>query len=171
MAVMGFLAAKRCGFQRCRRACKNVEIWTQAGFMSRLVSSPQAVLDFASSAHSFREKAEAARSASGGMKSGCKRFGEALSVTSGPAFVLEKPPTLPRSRGGWNLDLSRAGVINPRNACGDDANVFPISALAGNPPAAMMLIHPSRPASVQKTTFLSARLHSAGIRLEKSPDQ
>jgi hypothetical protein len=95
--------------------------------MSRLVSSPQAVFGFASSSHSFREETEAARSASGGMKRGCKRFGEALSVASGPAFVLEKSHTLPRSRGGWNLDLSRAGVINPKNACGDDANAFPIS--------------------------------------------
>ena len=128
--------------------------------MSRLVSSPQAVLGFASSSRSFREKTEAARSASGGMKRGCKRFGEALSVASGPAFVIEKSHTLPRSLGGWNLDLSRAGVINPKNACGDDANAFPISVLAGNPPTAMMLIHPARPASVQKSTLLSARLHA-----------
>ena len=42
----------------CRRACKNVEIRTQAGFTSRLVSSSQAVLGFASSGPSFREKTE-----------------------------------------------------------------------------------------------------------------
>jgi hypothetical protein len=41
--------------------------------------------------------------------------------------------------GGGNLDLSRVGVINPKNASGDDANAFPISVLARNPPAAMML--------------------------------
>jgi len=128
--------------------------------MIRIVSSALEVLDFASPSHSFREKTEAARSASGGMKRGCKRFGEALSVAPGPVFVIEKPHTLPRSRGGWNLDLSRAGGINPKNACGDDANTFPISVLAHNPPAAMMLIHPSRPASVQKSTFSSARLQS-----------
>ena len=52
--------------------------------MSRLVSSPQAVLGFAAS-HSFREKTEPARSASGGMKGSCQRFGEALSVAPGPA--------------------------------------------------------------------------------------
>ena len=41
--------------------------------------------------------------------------------------------------GGGNLDLSRVGVINPKNASGDDANAFPISVLARNPPSAMML--------------------------------
>src|SRR5208283_3004624 len=138
--------------------------------MSRLVSSPRAVLGFASSSHSFREKAEAAKSASGGMKRGCKRFGEGMSVASGPAFAIEKSHTLPRSRGGWNLDPSRAGVINPKNACGDDANAFPISVLVGNPPAAMMLIHPSRPASVQKSTLLSARLQLARPRGSRKPD-
>ena len=46
--------------------------------MNRLVSSPQAVLRFASSSHSFREKTDAAQIASGGMKRGCKPFGEAL---------------------------------------------------------------------------------------------
>jgi hypothetical protein len=90
--------------------------------MSRSVSSPQAVLGFTSSSHSFRQKTEATRSASGCMKRGCKRFGEALSVASSPAFVIEKSHTLPRSHGGWNLDPSRAGVINPKNACGDDAD-------------------------------------------------
>ena len=131
--------------------------------MNRLESSPQAVLGFASPSHSFREKTEAATSASGGMKRGCKRFGEALFVAPGPVFVIEKSHTLPRSRGGWNLDLSHAGVINPKNACGDDANAFPISVLADNPPAAMMLIHPSRPASVQKSTLLSARLQHQSL--------
>ena len=126
--------------------------------MSRLVSSPQAVLGFASSSRSFREKTEAARSASGGMKGGCKRFGEALSVASSPAFVIEKYDTLPQSHGRWNLDLSRAGVINPGDACGDDDKASPINGLRLKPPSAMMLIHPSRPASVQKSTFSSARL-------------
>src|SRR5271166_3114938 len=105
------------------------------------------------------------------MKRGCKRFGEALVVAPGPVFVMEKSHTLPRSHGGWNLDLSRAGVINPKNACGDDPNAFPISVLADNPPAAMMLIHPSRPASVQKSTLLSARLHlrprKDGVRIKE----
>ena len=127
--------------------------------MSRLVSSPQAVLGFVSSSHSFREKTEAARSASQGMKRGCKRFGEALSVASGPAFVIEKSRTLPQSHGRWNLDPSRAKVINPGDACGDDDEASPINGLRRKPPSAMMLIHPSRPASVQKSTLLSARLH------------
>src|SRR5207249_6959191 len=56
------------------------------------------------------------------------------------------------------LDPSRAEAISPKNACGDDANALPISVLACNPPAAMMLIHPSRPASVQKSTLFSERL-------------
>ena len=93
------------------------------------------------------------------MKRGCKRSGEALSVASGPVFVMEKTHTLPRSLGRWNLDPSRAEAISPKNACGDDANALPISVLACNPPAAMMLIHPSRPASVQKSTLFSERLH------------
>jgi hypothetical protein len=101
---------------------------------------------------------------------GCKRFGEALFVASGPAFVIEKSHTLSRSRGGWNLDPSRAGVLNPRSACGDDANAFPISVLAGNPPAAMMLIHPSRPASVQKSTLFSARLQARGQEITRRSD-
>ena len=130
--------------------------------MSRLVSWPQAVLGFASSSHSFREKAEAARSASGGLKRGRKRFGEALSVASGPAFVIEKSHTLTRSRGRWNLDPSRAGAINPGDACGDDDKASPINGLRPKPPSAMKLLHPSRPASVQKSTFFSARLH--GLR-------
>ena len=50
--------------------------------MSRLVSSPQAVLGFASSSHSFQEKTEPARSALGRIKGGCQRLGEALSVAS-----------------------------------------------------------------------------------------
>ena len=134
--------------------------------MSRLVSSPQAVLDFSSSPHPFGERTEPARSPSARVKWGCKRFVEALSVASGLVFVTEKSHTLPRSRGRWNLDLSRAGVINPRNACGDDANVSPMSVLAVNPPAAMILIHPSRPASAQKSTFFSARLHPIGWRTQ-----
>src|ERR1039458_8394448 len=93
------------------------------------------------------------------MKRGCKRFGEALSVASSPAFVIEKSQTLPQSHGRWNLDLSRAGVINPGDACGDDDKASPINGLGRKPPSAMMLIHPSRPASVQKSTFSSARLH------------
>jgi hypothetical protein len=127
--------------------------------MSRLALSPQAVLDFSSSPHPFGENTEPARSAPARMKWGCKRFEEALSVTSRLVFETEKSHTLPRSRGRWNLDLSRGEVINPRNACGDDAKAIPITVLARMPPAAMMLIYPSGPASVQKSTFSSARLH------------
>ena len=101
------------------------------------------------------------------MKRGCKRSGEALSVASGPVFVMEKTHTLPRSLGRWNLDPSRAEAISPKNACGDDANALPISVLACNPPAAMMLIHPSRPASVQKSTLFSERLHLFYARKNK----
>ena len=97
------------------------------------------------------------------MKRGCKRFGEALSVASSPAFVIEKSQTLPQSHGRWNLDLSRAGVINPGGACGDDEKASPIKGLRRKPPSAMMLIHPSRPASVQKSTFSSARLHKSRL--------
>src|SRR5205814_305238 len=68
------------------------------------------------------EDTKAARSASGSMKRGCKRSGEALSVASGPVFVMEKTHTLPRSLGRWNLDPSRAEAISPKNACGDDAD-------------------------------------------------
>src|SRR5205823_3606088 len=59
------------------------------------------------------------------MKRGCKRSGEALSVASGPVFVMEKTHTLPRSLGRRNLDPSRAEAISPKNACGDDANALP----------------------------------------------
>ena len=38
----------------------------------------------------------------------------------------------------------------------DNANAIPISVLAHNQPSAMMLIHPSRPASDQSSTFFSA---------------
>ncbi len=131
--------------------------------MSRLALSPQAVLDFSSSPHPFGENTEPARSAPARMKWGCKRFEEALSVTSRLVFVTEKPHTLPRSRGRWNLDLSRGEVINPRNACGDDAKAIPITVLARMPPAAMMLIYPSGPASVQKSTFSSARLQGCAL--------
>src|SRR5205823_14014105 len=102
--------------------------------------------------------------ASGSIKRGCKRSGEALSVASGPVFVMEKTHTLPRSLGRWSLDPSRAEAISPKNACGDDANALPITVLACNPPAAMMLIHPSRPASVQKSTLFSERLHEGKAR-------
>src|SRR5206468_792654 len=94
---------------------------TQAGIVGRLASSPRAILDFAPASHSFWEKTVPARSASGGIKWGCKRFGEALSDASRPVFVSEKSHTLPRSRGRWNLDPSRARVIRPRDTCGDDA--------------------------------------------------
>ena len=137
--------------------------------MSRLVSSPQAVLGFASSSRSFREKIEAARSASGGIKRGCKRFGEVLSVASGPAFVIEKSHTLPRSRGGWNLDLSRAGVVNPGGACGDDEKASPINGLRRKPPSAMMMTRPPTPACVQISTFSDNVLISQSCHLFIGP--
>jgi hypothetical protein len=56
-----------------------------------------------------------------------------------------------------NLDPSRAGEINPGDACGDDDKASPINGLCCKPPSAMMLIYPSRPACVQKNTFFSAR--------------
>jgi len=39
----------------------------------------------------------------------------------------------------WNLDPSRAGVINPGDACGDDDKASPINGLCRKPPSAMML--------------------------------
>jgi hypothetical protein len=57
----------------------------------------------------------------------------------------------------WNLDPSCAGVINPAGACGADDKARPINGLFRKPPSAMMLIHPSGPASVQKNTFFNAR--------------
>ena len=128
--------------------------------MSRFVSSRRAVLRFASPSEPVLGEDRTCQECRRRHEGGCKCFGEALSVASGPVFVIEKSHTLPRSRGRWNLDLSRAGVINPGNACGDDANAVPISVFAINPPAAMMLIHPSGPACVQKCTLFNARLHS-----------
>src|SRR5271157_2207846 len=65
--------------------------------------------------------------------------------------------TIPRLMARWNLDPSRARVINPGDAFGDDDKASPISGFRPTPPSAMMLIHPSRPACVQENTFFNAR--------------
>ena len=49
----------------------------------------------------------------------------------------------------WNLDLSRAGVVNLRDAYGDDDKAGTINGLRPTPPSAMRLIRPSGPACVQ----------------------
>jgi len=72
----------------------------------------------------------------------------------------QKSSTIPRLTARWNLDLSRVGVINPGDACGDNERMSPINGLPRKPPSAMMLIYPSRPACVQKNTFFNARRHS-----------
>jgi hypothetical protein len=69
----------------------------------------------------------------------------------------KKSLTIPRLTAPWNLGPSRARVINPGDACGDDDNASPINGLRRKPPSAMMLINPSRPACVQKNTFFNAR--------------
>jgi hypothetical protein len=51
-------------------------------------------------------------------------------------------------------------VISPRDACGDDAKAIPINVLARKPPAGMMLIHASRPDSVQKKVRFSVRANT-----------
>jgi hypothetical protein len=71
----------------------------------------------------------------------------------------EKLLTIPRLTAHWNLDLSRAREINPGDACGDDDKASPNSGFRPTPPSAMMLIHPSGPACVQKNTFFNARRH------------
>jgi hypothetical protein len=65
--------------------------------------------------------------------------------------------TIPRLTARWNLDLSRARVINPGDAYGDDGKASAINGFRPTPPSAMMLIHPSRPACVQRNTFFNAR--------------
>jgi hypothetical protein len=51
-------------------------------------------------------------------------------------------------------------VINPRDAFGNDDKASPVNGLRHEPPSAMMLAHPSRPAFVQKNTFFNERRHT-----------
>jgi len=68
--------------------------------------------------------------------------------------MAEKSLRIPHLAPRGNLDPSRGEFINPRAACGDDDQSVPISGVGHNPPPAMMLIHSSGPASVQKIRFL-----------------
>jgi len=67
--------------------------------------------------------------------------------------------TIPRLTARWNLDLSRARVINPGDAYGDDDKASAINGSRPTPPSAMMLVHSSGSACVQQNTFFNARRH------------
>jgi len=62
--------------------------------------------------------------------------------------IAEKSLSVLRFASRENLDPSRGALAKPPAACGDDNNTYIINRFDRKPPSAMMLIHPSPPASV-----------------------